>query len=201
MPDPRRRSPLVDRRAAAAPDNALRLVEVPFVGKLVLQGDGDAVAEPVREATGLALPREGGGTSGNDQVTICWLGPEEWLLLCPPDGEGALLESLGGALSGFPHQLVDATDQHTIIELVGPAARDTLAKLTTLDLHPRHFQAGQVAGSLFGYVQATLLQTAADDATGGPAFRLLVRWSQADYLYELLLDAGREFGVAERGQV
>jgi len=177
----------------------LRLADVPFVGKLLLQADGDAAAEPVRTTTGLVLPREAGGTSGDDQATICWLGPEEWLLLCPPDGEGTLHESLGGALSGVPHQLVDVTDQHTIVELAGPAARDTLAKLTTLDLHPRHFQAGQVAGSLFGHVQATLLQTAADDVTGGPAFRLLVRWSQANYFYDLLLDAGREFGLAERG--
>ncbi len=197
MADPRRRSPLADRHPATAPDAALRLTEVPFLGKLALQGDGDALADGVRTATGLALPRQAGETSRDDTTTICWLGPEEWLLLCPPDGEGALAAALHDALGDTPHQLVDVTDQHTVIELAGPAARDVLSRLTTLDLHPRHFQAGQVAGSLFGHVQAVLLQTAADDADGGPAFRLIVRWSHAGYLYDLLLEAGREVELVE----
>ena len=56
-------------------------------------------------------------------------------------------------------------------------------KLTTLDLHPRAFRAGMVAGSVFGRANAMLWQTADDAAEGGPVFRLFIRWSMADYLW------------------
>jgi len=198
MTDARRRSPLADRRPASAPDDALRLEEVRFLGKLALQGDGDAIADAIRTATGLELPRQAGGSNRNDTTTVCWLGPEEWLLLCPPESEAGLAKSLRDALGDTPHQLVDVTDQHTVIELAGPGTRDLLSRLTTLDLHPRHFRAGQVAGSLFGQVQAVLLQVSADDADGGPAFRLVVRWSHATYMYDLLLEAGRAVELVEQ---
>ena len=76
-------------------------------------------------------------------------------------------------------------------------------KLTTLDLHPRAFKAGMVAGSMFGRTQATLWQVTDDGRVGrgGPLFRLIVRWSMADYLWCLIADAAREWGVPEEQPV
>ena len=71
-------------------------------------------------------------------------------------------------------------------------------KLTTLDLHPRAFRAGMVTGSVFGRANATIWQPLDDAAEGGPAFRLFIRWSMADYLWCLIADAGREWGVPEQ---
>lgn len=180
-----RRSPLGHRHAAAAPGGALRLSEVPFTGKLILQGDAAAL----REASGLPLP-EAGRIGGSDRVEILWLGPEEWMLLCPPDEETALANALQRRLDATPHQLVDVSDQYTVVAMSGSAAGDVLAKLTTLDLHEREFPEGRVAGSLFGRIQAVLART-------NSGLRLLVRWSVAAYLYDLLIDAGKEYGLAE----
>ena len=180
-----RRSPLGHRHAAASPDGALRVSEVPFTGKLVLQGDAAAL----RRATGLPLP-EAGRIGDGGRVEILWLGPEEWMLLCPPGEETALADALQRKLDATAHQLVDVSDQYTVVALSGSAAGDVLAKLTTLDLHERKFPEGRVAGSLFGRVQAVLART-------NSGLRLLVRWSVAAYLYDLLIDAGKEHGLAE----
>jgi sarcosine oxidase subunit gamma len=37
-----------------------------------------------------------------------------------------------------------------------------------------------------------------DTSVGGPAFRIFIRWSMADYLWCALADAGREWGVPEQ---
>lgn len=180
-----RRSPLDRRRPAAAPGGALRLSETPFTGKLILQGD----AAVLREATGLPLP-EAGRIGGAGHVEILWLGPAEWLLLCPPGEETALADALQRKLDAISHQLVDASDQYTEIALSGSAAADVLSRLTTLDLHEREFPEGRAAGSLFGGIEAVLARTSS-------GHRLLVRRSVAEYLYDLLIDAGKECGVAE----
>ena len=180
-----RRSPLGHRCAAAAPGGALRLAETPFAGKLILQGDAAAL----RKATGLPLPATGRiGIAG--QVEILWRGPEEWFLLCPPGEEIALADALQRKLDATSHQLVDVSDQYTVIALSGSVAGDVLSRLTTLDLHERAFPEGRAAGSLFGRIEAALARTSS-------GLRLLVRWSVAEYLYDLLIDAGKAYGLTE----
>ncbi len=73
-------------------------------------------------------------------------------------------------------------------------------KLTTLDIHRREFQVGQVAGSMFGHASAWLWLTGESD-DDGPSFRLIVRWSMADYLWCLLAECGREWGMPEEQPV
>ena len=70
-------------------------------------------------------------------------------------------------------------------------------KLTSLDLHPRSFSAGMVTSSVFGRVNAMIWQMA-EEGEGGPDFRLFIRWSMADYLWCLIANAGREWGVPEQ---
>ena len=180
-----RRSPLGHRRAAATPGGALRVSETPFTGKLILQGDAAAL----RKATGLPLP-EAGRIAAAGRVEILWRGPEEWFLLCPPGEETALADALRRKLDATSHQLVDVSDQYTAIALSGSAAGDVLSRLTTLDLHEREFPDGSAAGSLFGRIEAVLART-------GSGLRLLVRRSVAEYLYDLIIDAGKGYGLAE----
>ena len=88
------------------------------------------------------------------------------LVTAPAEGERRA-EAARGALAGMHHQLVAVGDYYTLIEVSGPHAREALMKLTTLDLHPRAFKAGMVAGSMFGRTQATLWQVTDDDPEVG----------------------------------
>jgi len=194
---PHRRSPLFHRRPLEGEGGSLRIVEQPFLGKFILRANPDDAVEPLRAALGLGLPFDPLTSSRDGDTAFLWLGPDEWMLVTregDPAGRAALAAQ---ALAGIHHQLVDVSDYYTVIEVAGPRAREALMKLTPLDVHARAFRAGMVAGSVFGQANATLWQTADDAEEGGPAFRVFVRWSMADYLWCLLADAGREWGMPE----
>ncbi len=194
---PVRRSPLGHREPIATAGGGARLAEKPFTGKLILRG-AHAELGPLLETTpGIALPAEPCSSARSGDVNALWLGPSEWMLLTPENDEKALAAEMETSLQSVHHQTVDVTDYYTIIGLSGEHSRDMLAKLTTLDLHPRAFAAGAVKGSVFARVPA-ILHGSTDGTGHAPAFELIIRWSHADYLWCLLALAGREYGLPEQ---
>jgi sarcosine oxidase subunit gamma len=196
---PVRRSPLSHRAPVEGEGGAVRLAERPFVGKHILRARPGDAAEQVRSALYLALPTEPLTCAAVGETAWLWMGPDEWMLVAAPDEAEAAAAKVREALAGMHHQLVDVSDYYTVIEVAGWKARELLMKLTTLDLHPRGFRADMTTGSVFGRANATIWQVMDDVAEGGPAFRLFIRWSMADYLWCALAEAGREWGVP--GQV
>jgi sarcosine oxidase, subunit gamma len=192
-----RRSPLFNRRPIEGEGGALRIAERPFIGKFILRANPLEAVEPLRAALGLGLPFDPLTSSTSGGTSFLWLGPDEWMLVTGPDTAERVAAAVLTALAGIHHQLVAVSDYYTIIEVAGPNAREALMKLTTLDLHPRAFKAGMVTGSIFGKANATIWQTADDSTDGGPVFQLFIRWSMADYLWCLIANAGREWGVPE----
>lgn len=189
MSEPVRRSPLHGRGEIAGPAGD-RMVERPFLGKIAVRADPESAGERLGSLVGVELPEACRAAVAGD-VAVLWIGPDEFWVVTPPNAEIDLAARLEGALEGVTHQVAVVSDYYTVIELAGPNSRRILMKLSTLDLHPRAFTVGHAAGSMFGRTQATLWQ--ADEE--GPAFRLLVRWSTADYLWCLLAECGREFGL------
>lgn len=197
MPD-RRISALAHRTPLQARDGALSLAERPQVAMLSLRVDVKAANRALRKTKGFALPETPNTSRHSEGVHILWLGPDEWLFLGEVDAVHALRDRLTGALVRIHHQLLDVGDQNAAIALSGKRAREVLMKLTTLDLHPREFQPGDVAGSLFGRATATLHLLETSDPERDPEFLLIVRRSYADYLWCVLARAGREFGLPDQ---
>src|SRR5687768_6850504 len=184
---PVRRPPLAHRAAIAG--DGVRIAERPFLGKFILRADPHEAVERLRVALGLGLPFDPSTSSTNGETSFLWMGPDEWMLVSAPgEAESRSREALA-VLAGTHHQLVEVSDYYTIVEVAGPRARELLMKLTTLDLHSRAFRLGMVTGSVFGRANATIWHIADDGVDGGPVFRLLVRWSMADYFWCLLADA------------
>jgi heterotetrameric sarcosine oxidase gamma subunit len=186
---PERRSPLAHREAIQGRDGLVRLGELAFLEKFVLRAERGEAAERLREL-GLGLPFDPLTSSTADGVSLLWMGPDEWMLVTPPEA-AQRASGVGAALAGTHHQLVDVSDYYTAIEVAGPKARELLMKLTTLDLHPRSFRSGMTTGAIFGRANAVLWLPLDQPE----AFRLFIRWSMADYLWCLLANAGREWGV------
>ncbi len=196
---PLRRSPLAHR--SPIDGEGVRIGERPCLGKFILRADPHEAVERLRVALGLGLPFDPSTSSTNGETSFLWMGPDEWMLVTAPgEAESRSREALE-VLAGTHHQLVEVSDYYTIVEVAGPWARELLMKLTTLDLHPRAFRVGMVTGSVFGRANATVWQIGDDGLEGGALFRLFVRWSMADYLWCLLADAGREWGVPEQAPI
>jgi sarcosine oxidase, subunit gamma len=191
-----RHSPLArvaDRLAAAADVPArIRLAEVRFLTQLTLRvTPGAPAAAAAAGALGAPLPTEPNTTSAGDDVTVLWMGPDEWLVVAR-DGAERHRQGLERALVGGHGTVVDVSAQRTVIELAGGHARDVLLKGCALDLHPRAFGVGRCAQTLLARSQVVLLPR-----TDEPAYWVFVRASFAEYLAEWLLDAAAEYrGVA-----
>jgi len=201
MSEIRRRTPLHTRTPLEASGGAARIAELSFLGKLVLRVDPQAGSKAVETAIGIPLPAEACTVTGDGDTAVLWIGPDEFWVITPRDGETAAAIALEQGLAGLLHQVADVSSYYTAIEIAGPRAREMLMKLTMLDVDARAFTVGQVAGSIFAAAQAYLWQVTGDEEPGGPAFRLFVRRSMADYMWCLLAEAGVEWGLPAQAPI
>ena len=193
----RRRSALAHlgleaRASAAGGDAGVMLGESPMRGLLVLRGAGagaefrDAVSgvlgfEPAVQPLAAVRKRD---------VSVLWLGPDEWLIVTPDRRVERIGQALREALEGQHAALTDVSHSRAVLVLSGPEARAVLAKGCPLDFHPRVFGPGRCAQSRLAKCQALIHQT-----TDEPKFEIYVMRSFARYAWTWLEDAGQEFGV------
>src|SRR5699024_3619134 len=111
-----------------------------------------------------------------------------WLILTEGDACRKWLEALREALADVHSGVVELSGGQTLIEIRGEHAADVLSKGTTLDLHPRHFGAGQCTRTLLAKTTAFIRVI-----EPGQAFEIVVRRSFADYLWQWLVDAAGEY--------
>jgi sarcosine oxidase subunit gamma len=197
-----RRTPLVDAtdrlaQATRAAGGAISMGEVPFLTQLNLRLDPTSpAADAVGTELGLALPTEAGTSAHSGDVTVLWLGPDEWLVVGPPGAEGKLEARLRSAVRTTHSSMVDVSAQRTTLVLSGPRIRDLLALGCALDLHPRSFGVGNCAQTMLA--RAPVVLVGCEPGDGGaarPAFWVLVRASFAAYLVDWLIDASVEFAA------
>ena len=196
-------SPLAAALTTSSPHGASAgeasvLVESAFAGYLNLRGDpGDrAFLKAASDVLGFGLPEEPNTVAAAAQptqarVTACWLGPDEWLVITPP--ETGLLTALIQGTANRHVAVTDLTGGYTTIQISGPRVRDLLAKGTTLDLHPRSFGAGQCAQTNVGKTSVLLIPAVND--VDAQSFRLVVRRSFADYLFHWIQHSSTEYGL------
>ena len=172
---------MVERTAPLAMVDADGVIAaLPPAARIVLRtADPGAVAVGLALALGTIINRA--TTTG--PVTALHLGPDEWLLLAPPDAAAALL----AAGAGLPAAMVDVSHRSTAIEVAGPHATTILAAFCALDLAAPAFPVGMCSRTLFGKAEIILWRTAAT------TFRIDVWRSFAPHVRDCLEEARREF--------
>jgi sarcosine oxidase, subunit gamma len=163
------------------------LRELPFLAQIDLRlaATDRAALEAVGSVVG-PLPLDSNTFTGGPDGSILWLGPDEWLVVGPPDGETALQAQLRHALDEAPARvaIVDVSANRTTLELRGPDARAVLEGGCSIDLHPRAFGPGRCAQTLLARANV-IIQQLSDE----PLYRIFVRPSFAIYLATWLTDA------------
>ncbi len=169
----------------ASPETGVTLSEAPFVGKVNLRGNaGDnAFAEAVAKVLGGSLPLEPNTVASHGDYTVFWLGPDEWLIHTPENGEGALIEALNNALAGQHAAVTDVSDYYVVIQMRGEKAADVLSRACPLDLHERVFKAGDCAQTVFAHASVLLHKL------DGQSYDVQVRWTYAQYLWTYFSEA------------
>jgi len=188
-----RRTPLADAadrlaQVTRAAGGAIAMAEVPFLTQINLRLDpAGPAAEAVGKELGVALPTEAGSTACSGDVSVLWLGPDEWLVVAPDGAAGQLTTQLRAAAGAEPVSVVDVSAQRTTLVLGGTHIRDLLARGCALDLHPSRFPAGRCAQTMLAHAPVILLPRPAG------AYWVLVRASFARYLVDWLFDATLEY--------
>jgi sarcosine oxidase subunit gamma len=163
------------------------LREVPFQTQIDIRlaaTDG-AASDAIASVVG-PLPLDPNTFTGGPDGSVLWLGPDEWLLVGPPGGEGELESQLRLALGDAAARvaIVDVSANRTTLELRGPSARAALESGCSIDLHPRAFGPGRCAQTLLGRAGVIIQQL-----TDEPLYRIFVRPSFAIYVATWLKDA------------
>lgn len=173
------------------PESGVSISYVADVGQINLRGDP---ANPVFQAAvqnvfSQSLPGDPNSVTVAGH-RICWLGPDEWLVLTAADRAAGLIDELESALAGQHAAINDISGGQVLLNVRGMHAADLFAKGCTLDFHPASFKPGGCAQSGLAKANVLFIRAASADE-----FDIVVRRSFSDYVAKWLLRAGGEFGA------
>lgn len=170
----------------AAEDDGLIIVDRSSLTKVIVRAGTDTAA-----AQALAVPFGASRTSGGSgsDILICGQRPTEWLLLGDPAAVGGFVASLdrSGHVSTIDH-----THSRALFRLTGTDGPQLLAKVCSLDWGNAMTPDGAVVSASVARVNCDIVR---NDDGGDRSFLLACDRSFAQYLFDVLLDAGQEFGI------
>lgn len=124
-------------------DGLVRITARAPQGMITLRGDLGAasVIAAATEATGLDMP-DPLRANCTDDHGLCWMSPDELLVLCPYDAVATALGRMHETLAETHALAVDMSDARASFLVTGPHIRDVLAKITPADLTEPAFTIG-----------------------------------------------------------
>ena len=177
------------------------LMDISPDGKLSLQGDGAGalVGEAFVDAAGIEIGRctflQESGHTDSPTVLVARLAGDEMIAFTEPAERGAVHESLAGR-AGPTAQAVDMTSSLSGVAITGPAANLVLSAVSDLDASPGSFPNMGCAQGEVAEIHGIFVRADVGDI---PSFRLYFGREYGAYLWEALLDAGREYDAAPVG--
>lgn len=155
-------------------------------GMITLRGDlSNAKLRAIcKKITGQVFPDKG-KISATGEAGLCWMSPDEVLVLLPYAQVTDALAQIDAALAGQHYLAENVSDARALIHVEGDFAREVMAKLTPADLHPDSFAAGDFRRSHLGQVAAAFWMVDAD------RFAVVCFRSVADYVHDLLVASAK----------
>ena len=150
-------------------------------GMITLRGDlsSKVLTSAARAASGSRIPKQRIAQVVR-QGGICWMSPDELLILCPYDAVSERLASLNTALAGTHALAVNVSDARANFRVSGPYAREVLAKLCPVDLSPSAFRPGMFRRTRMAQVPVAFWMDADE------VFHIICFRSVAEYVFSLL---------------
>ncbi len=157
--------------------------ELPPIGMLTLRGDFTAskFKSAVKKSAGVAIPAQRQVAQAGDN-TLCWMSPDELLLVTGYDSAADKKAALDKALSGQHYMAEVVSDARAMFRVIGQPAQigELIAKLAPVDMSADVFKPGDIRRSHIGQVAAAFWLV--DDNT----LHLVCFRSVARYVFDLL---------------
>ncbi len=180
-------------------DAALVLTDcTPLVKVAIKATDGGPMAELFGVPFGHSARRSADLRTPGSEVLVVGSGPAEWLVLAAPGTQDRVMNQVNGAAAECAGLVtyVDLTHGRALVRLTGARAADLLAKECGLDLATDVRPDGSAARTAVAKLATDIVR---DDREEVPSFLLHCERSSGQYLFDSLLDAGRELGVEVTG--
>jgi heterotetrameric sarcosine oxidase gamma subunit len=168
---------------------SLRLCDLSNLAKVHIRASPPA---PVAHCLGTAAGSAVRDAAGRLMVGS---GPGEWLVIGPQGHGEALTEELGGALANVDAfvSVVDLTHGRALMRLSGAQAiSGVLAKQCAIDFSDRLVPNG---AAIRTSVASLVTDIVRDDVGDERSYLLHCERSSGQYLFDVLLDAGRDHGI------
>ncbi|MEX0349878.1 MAG: sarcosine oxidase subunit gamma [Paracoccaceae bacterium] len=167
--------------------------ELGLQGMITLRGDqGDkGLAKAATSATGQKMPGQRRANLADDSG-LCWMSPDELLVLVPYAEVEAKLAEMVKALGPSHALAVNVSDARAVLRVSGDHAREVMAKLAPVDLSAEAFEPGDFRRTRLAQVAAAFWME--EDGS----FRIICFRSVAEYVFNLLKIAaqpGSEVGA------
>ncbi len=179
--------------AIRADDAGLTLTDCTPLAKVAV---ASRQPEPKTELkTELRTVRFGRAARDEDGTLVVGSGPGEWLLIGPP-GQAAALAAAVKDEAGPETTCVDLTHGRALVRLTGEKGPSVLARLSAIDLDDDLVPDGAALRTAVAAVATDIIR---DDHDGPRSYLLHCERSVGQYLFDALLRAGAEYGLAVDG--
>lgn len=152
-------SELVSPLGGASFDGLVRVAENEPRGMVTLRGDlaSAKLARAVKTASGLSIPAKQGAVTEGERG-VCWMSPDELLILLPHADATGAVAALDAALVGEHALVVDVSDARASFALEGEGRliRETLAKLSPADMRSKALPVGTLRRTRLAQVPAAV---------------------------------------------
>jgi heterotetrameric sarcosine oxidase gamma subunit len=175
---------------------AAGLADVSQIGKI--QIEGQRAASVLAAAVG-AAPEAVGAHAHVSAGDLYCLRPDMYFLSTLPGAETSVCAALANAAAAQPDlvTVTDVTHGLAAIELVGPRSVEVMTRVCGLDFSPTAFPSPAARQS--SVAKTRQLITHRDREPGLPSYLMFGSRSLAAYVWGMLLEAGRPFGLAPVG--
>lgn len=164
----------------------LRIVDCSPLTKVLVRAD------PGGDLARALGPRFGRAKRDAQGTLVIGSAPGEWLLLAPPGSPRAVAERILPAAGDEFASTIELTHGRALLRLTGAAAVGLLAKVCGIDFDDRTTPNGSALRTSIAKIGAELVR---DDEDGVPSYLVHCDRSAGQYLFDVLCDAGAEFGI------
>ena len=175
--------------------NGVTIEELSVSGKINIRGKSSdkEFMKNIGSALNLVLPIEPNVRIFNNNISIMWLGPNEWLVITPENEKDGIISLLKSNLNPQKTAITDVSFNRTILRLEGEKVFTLLSKFLVANLEKILKTNFSVAQTIFIKIPVLFVRNNTDEEP--TSLDLHLNRSHTKYVYELLVDGSKNLNI------
>ena len=175
--------------------NGVTIEELSLTGKINIRGKSSdkEFMKNIGSALNLVLPIEPNVRIFNNNISIMWLGPNEWLVITPENEKDGIISLLKSNLNPQKTAITDVSFNRVVLRLEGEKVFTLLSKFLVANLEKILKTNFSVAQTIFLKIPVLFVRNNNDEEP--TSLDLHLNRSHTNYVYELLVDGSKNLNI------